>query len=136
LQAENGRILRIDFTLIQQINSDFGIPPELNFERNVEEMILPPANIKECPGAPPQRVMIGEQARVCTQSEDLIMREEPGLDGMVLTGIETGTNFMITDGPSCASNWSWWKVELDSGLQGWIAEGGDNIDPYFICPED
>jgi hypothetical protein len=59
LQAENGRILRIDFTFIQQINSDFGIPPELNFERNVEEMILPPANIKECPGAPPQRVMIG-----------------------------------------------------------------------------
>ncbi len=134
LQVENGSILRIDSTFILQIDSDLGIPPEMIFERNAEEIILPPPNIKECPGAPPQRVMIGEQASVCTQSEDLIVREEPGSDGKPLTGIEPGTDFMIIDGPSCANNWSWWKVELDSELEGWIAEGGDNLDPYFICP--
>ena len=136
LQVENGSILRIDSTFILQIDSDIGIPPELNFERNAEELILLPPNIAECPGAPPQRVTIGEQARVCTQSEDLIVREEPGRAGKTLIGIETGTNFMIVDGPSCANNWYWWKVELDSGLEGWVAEGGDNIDPYFICPVD
>lgn len=126
LQVENGSILRID--------SLFGTPPEINFERDAQEIILPPPNIKECPGAPPQRVMIGEKARVCTKSDDLIVRKEPGRDGKELTGIKPGTNFMIIDGPSCANNWSWWKVELDSGLDGWVAEGGDNIDPYFICP--
>ena len=128
LQAEYGSILRID--------SNFGTPAELNFERDAQEIILTPPHIKECPGAPPQRVMIGEQARVCTQSEDLIVRKEPGLDGPELTGIERGTEFIITAGPSCTNNWSWWKVELVSGLEGWIAEGGDNIDPYFICPVD
>jgi hypothetical protein len=136
LQAENGSILRIDSTFVQQFDPAFAIPPELNFERNAQEINLPPPNIKECPGASPQRVKVGEQASVCTQSEDLIMREEPGRDGKPLTGIETGTNFMIVDGPSCANNWSWWKVELDSGQEGWIAEGGDDIDPYFICPVD
>ncbi|UCD98321.1 MAG: SH3 domain-containing protein [Chloroflexota bacterium] len=127
LQVENGAILRIDFT--------FGTPPELDFERNAEEIILAPPNVdKGCPGASPQRVMIDEQASVCTQSDDLIMRSGPGLDGKELRGIEPGTNFMIVDGPACANNWFWWKVELDSGLEGWVAEGGDNVDPYFICP--
>ena len=128
LQVENGSILRID--------SDFGTPLEINFERDAQEIILPLPNIKGCPGAPPQRVMIGEKANVCTESDDLIVRQEPGLDGMELTGIEPGTNLMIINGPSCANNWSWWKVELDSGLDGWVAEGGDDIDPYFICPMD
>jgi hypothetical protein len=129
LQVENGSILRIDW--------GFGTPLEVNFERDAQEIILPPPNInKGCPGAAPQRVMIGKQASVCTQSDDLIVRKGPGLDGKVLTGIEPGTNFMITDGPACADNWFWWKVELDSGLEGWVAEGGDDIDPYFICPVD
>jgi hypothetical protein len=136
LQVKYGSILRIDSTFIQQIDSEFSIPEALDFERIAEELILPPAHIKECPGAPLRRVMIGELANVCTQSEDLVLREEPGLDGKPVTGIEPGTEFMIIDGPSCANNWSWWKVELDSGLEGWIAEGGDNIDPYFICPEN
>jgi hypothetical protein len=127
LQVENGRILRVD--------SSFGTPPELNFERDAAEIILPPPNVdRGCPGAPLQRVMIGDQASVCTQSDDLIMRKGPGSDSDPLRGIEPGTILMITDGPSCANNWLWWKVELDSGLTGWVAEGGDNIDPYFICP--
>ncbi len=135
-QAANGSILRIDSTFIQRFDPAFAIPPELNLESKAQEIILPPPNIKECPGAPPQRVKIGKQAKICTQSEDLIVREEPGPDGRPLTGIEPGTNIKITAGPSCANNWSWWKVELDSGLEGWIAEGGDDTDPYFICPAD
>jgi len=129
LQVENGRILRID--------TDFGTPPEINFERDAQEIILaPPVVDSGCQGAAPQRVMIGDQARVCTQSDDLIVRKGPGSDNMALMGIEPGTVFMITDGPACANNWFWWKIELESGPGGWIAEGGDNIDPYFICPLD
>lgn len=128
LQVENGSILRVDPL--------FGTSVEINFERDAQEITLPPPDIKECPGAPPQRVIIGEKANVCTQSDDLIVREEPGREGNELTDINPGTIFMIIDGPSCGNNWSWWKVELDSGLKGWVAEGGDNIDPYFICPAD
>jgi len=126
LQVENGRILRVDY--------HFGTPPEVNFERVAQEIILPPPDIKTCQGAPPQRVKFCEKASVCTQSADLIVRKGPGLDSEQLTSIKPGTTFIIRDGPSCANNWSWWKVELDSGLEGWVAEGGDNIDPYFVCP--
>ncbi|UCH61092.1 MAG: SH3 domain-containing protein [Anaerolineales bacterium] len=127
LRVENGRILRVD--------SLFGTPPEVDFERDAQEIILPPPDIDSgCPGAPPQRVAIGMQAAVCTISDDLIVRQGPGLASQQLTGIESGTNFMIIDGPACANNWFWWKADLDSGLAGWVAEGGDNIDPYFICP--
>jgi hypothetical protein len=130
LQVENGSILRID--------SLYGTPPEINFERDAQEIILPPGLyiFKGCQGAPLQHVMIGEKARVCTKSDDLIVREAPGIEGEELTRIKPGTDFMIIDGPSCANNWSWWKVELDSGLEGWVAEGDDNIDTYFICPEN
>ncbi|HSF83483.1 MAG TPA: SH3 domain-containing protein [Anaerolineales bacterium] len=62
------------------------------------------------------------------------VRQGPGLDSQQLTGIEPGTIFMIIDGSACANNWFWWKVELNLGLAGWVAEGGDNIDLYFICP--
>lgn len=128
LQVDNGSILRID-TL-------FGTPPEINFERVAQEIILPPDlyRFEGCPGAPPQRVVIGEKASVCTKSDDLIVRQEPDRDSEELSRITPGTNFMIVDGPSCANNWSWWKVELDSGIDGWVAEGGDSVDPYFICP--
>lgn len=129
LQVENDSILRIDST--------FGTPPEIDFGRNAEEIILVSPNTdKGCPGAAPQKVVIGDNARVCTESDDLIVRKGPGLDRNKLTGIKPGTIFMIIDGPACANNWFWWKVELDSGLEGWVAEGGDNTDPYFICPVD
>jgi hypothetical protein len=127
LQVENGSILRIDWS--------FGTPPEINFEKVAQEVILQPPDINNgCPGSASQRVMIGDKAIVCTQSDDLIVRKGPGLDGKVLTGVEPGTILLITDGPACADKWFWWKVELDSGLEGWIAEGGDDVDPYFICP--
>jgi hypothetical protein len=127
LQVKNGGIVRID--------NNYSTPPEIDFERVAQEIILPPPIIdKGCPGAPPQRVMIGGNASVCTQSDDLIMRQGPGLDRLELIGIEPGTLFTIINGPACANNWFWWKIETDSGLVGWVAEGGDDVDPYFICP--
>jgi hypothetical protein len=48
--------------------------------------------------------------------------------------LEPGTQFTIIGGPSCSDNWSWWNIRLDDGTTGWVSEGGDEIDPYFICP--
>ncbi len=88
----------------------------------------------DCPGAPPQRVRVGDRARVCTAYEQLIVRAQPGRGNPELTRLKPGTYVTIVDGPVCANVWSWWKVRTGSGIVGWVAEGGDEIDPYFICP--
>jgi len=47
--------------------------------------------------------------------------------------IETGTGFEVIAGPQCSNSMFWWKIDIN-GTIGWASEGGDNIDPYFICP--
>jgi hypothetical protein len=88
----------------------------------------------ECPGAPSQRVSVGERGRVCTKEDRLIVRQTPGSNGSEITRLVPGTYFTIVGGPQCSDHWSWWKIETVDGIVGWVAEGGDNIDPYFICP--
>ena len=88
-----------------------------------------------CPAAPEQHVQIGRRAYVCTQIDRLIVRSGPGQNYSEITRIVPGTYFRITDGPKCANDWSWWKIKTDDGIMGWVAEGGDNADPYFICPQ-
>lgn len=88
-----------------------------------------------CPGAPTQRVDVGKRGYVCTKNDRLIVRDGPGKQNSEITRIEPGTYFRIIEGPVCANNWSWWSIKTDAGIKGWVAEGGDNIDPYFICPQ-
>jgi hypothetical protein len=106
----------------------------LGGEPALSAAITPVRFPEPCPGAPPQRVQVGEMARVCTQSDRLVVRTEPSRTAAELTRLETGESFLITGGPSCADNWSWWQVRAASGEVGWVAEGGDDVDPYFICP--
>lgn len=94
---------------------------------------LPPGE-SGCPGAPPQRVQQGERARVCTAYDRLIVRVRPQASSAEVARLDPGTYVTIVDGPQCADDWSWWKIEMDSGEYGWVAEGGDSVDPYFICP--
>ena len=87
-----------------------------------------------CPGAPPQHVQVGDKAVVCTKSDLLRVRREPRLSSSTTARLSPGTYVTILDGPSCANSHSWWKIQTTSGIVGWVAEGGDDIDPYFICP--
>jgi hypothetical protein len=87
-----------------------------------------------CPGAPPQRMLITEPGYVCTQSDSVKLRDAPSRSGNEIIRLPPGTNFHVIEGPSCSDNWSWWRIRTDDGTVGWIAEGGDNTDPYFICP--
>lgn len=91
-------------------------------------------NTSSCPGAPPQRVVVGEKAYVCTQSDRLIVRSGAGKDSTEIERIYPGAELLILKGPKCADSWSWWRVRTEDGLIGWVAEGGDGVDPYFICP--
>jgi len=88
----------------------------------------------ECPGAPPQQVSLGDEAYVCTQSDHVVLRTKPHRSADMLRYLASGTTMTIIGGPACANSWSWWNVRTEDDVAGWIAEGGDNVDPYFICP--
>lgn len=95
-----------------------------------------------CPGAPPQQIVPGQYGYVCTQSEKVNMRDDPSRSGNVIKQLEPGTQFNVSSlEPVCADDWSWWNVRVDNNtpdvqddVSGWVAEGGDETDPYFICP--
>lgn len=87
-----------------------------------------------CPGAPPSYIIPGQFASVCTQSDAVNLRDSPSRSAAIERQLDPGTIIEVVSGPECADNWSWWFVTLDDGESGWLAEGGDNIDPYFMCP--
>lgn len=87
-----------------------------------------------CPGAPPQQLAVYGLASVCTEEDGVFLRQEPGKDKKVLEKFLPGSELKLIGGPTCADDWSWWQVETETGIQGWMSEGGDHIDPYFLCP--
>ena len=94
----------------------------------------PVSNPTSCPGAPKQRMLINQRGYVCTQTDSVRLRNSPQKLASTIVQLAKGIQFTVIGGPSCADNWSWWQVRTDSGQIGWVSEGGDNIDPYFICP--
>jgi hypothetical protein len=94
----------------------------------------PSTSLLSCPGAPPQRMALSQRGYVCTKSDDVRLRDAPFRSANTINYLPVGSQFTVLDGPSCADNWSWWQIRTDYGVTGWIAEGGDQVDPYFICP--
>jgi len=110
----------------------FRCAADVDYDTNEEKDNI---SISSCPGSPPQRLVVGQLGKVCTKSDAIRLRTTPGNSGKIIASLNPGTIFEVIDGPECAgSNWSWWKVRLDDGQEGWLAEGGDDIDPYFLCP--
>jgi hypothetical protein len=93
-----------------------------------------PAVVSSCPGAPTQRMVANQRGYVCTKEDAVKLRNAPKRSGSEITQLASGASFTVVGGPSCADNWSWWNVRLDNGTTGWVSEGGDQTDPYFICP--
>lgn len=106
---------------------------------NVEDFVQPSSSgsdgkITSCANAPQQRVKVGGSANVCTRDDSVAVRSEPSQLGELVTRLATGSPLEVIGGPGCADGFSWWQVRMLNGTTGWIAEGGDNEDPYFICP--
>jgi hypothetical protein len=96
-------------------------------------------------------VTIGNVAAVCTKSDNVIVREQPSGNSRELFRISPGTQIVVIGGAACANDSSWWQVEVPAGIYvrqgsfdaplyelssttiGWVREGSDNIDRYFIC---
>lgn len=89
----------------------------------------------ECPGAPAQRLEVNKMAYVCTASETVKLRDGPGKNYSEIKSLVPGADIKIIGGPKCANDWSWWQVRTESGYEGWMTEGGDSSDPYFLCPK-
>jgi hypothetical protein len=89
-----------------------------------------------CPESIDQRIEVGKNALVCLNSGRLNVRNNPGLDGSVITSLTRGTNVKVIDGPKCLDYYSWWKIISVNGIEGWVAEGDQSTGLYFICPED
>lgn len=87
-----------------------------------------------CPGAPPQRLEVGEMAYVCTSNDSVKLREGAGKNFSIIKSLIPGADLKVVGGPKCNDNWSWWQVETESGFVGWMSEGGDSVDKYFLCP--
>lgn len=74
------------------------------------------------PPSAPKDLMIGNYAIVVnTGSQSLIARSEPGTEYDIVTRFPEGSRLLIIDGPQVAGEFTWWKVQGDSG-EGWCAD--------------
>lgn len=91
-------------------------------------------DLNACSGAPAQRLAVGSQGTVCTKSAAVFVRSGPGRSNPMLQKLPVGSTVQVLAGPLCSDDWSWWEVSAGEGIRGWVAEGGDAEDPYFLCP--
>jgi hypothetical protein len=122
--------------LNREVVGDFYTLPELVPCNSTNPVaITPPVAPSSCPGAPKQRMTVGNQGYVCTLSDRVRLRNGPSKNAEILAMLSPGTAFTITGGPSCANNGTFWQIRTTGWDEGWILEGeGDPVDPYFICP--
>jgi len=93
-----------------------------------------PSLTSSCPNAPAQRMQLNMRGYVCTKIGDVRLWDPPYRGAGEVAGLQSGEKFTVIGGAFCADDWSWWQIRTDHGLVGWIPEGGNNVDPYFICP--
>ena len=96
--------------------------------------VAPPTKTYSCPRAPTQQLIVGGRAYVCTGSDSVMMRAGPDQSYEITRRVPTGSIVSVLDGPRCGDGFSWWYTQAESGATGWMAEGGDAEDPYFLCP--
>ncbi len=61
----------------------------------------------------------------------LRIRQQPDPESPELDVLDFGDQFEVIGGPECAAGSYWWLVELETGAEGYLAEG---FDYYLIAP--
>ena len=56
-----------------------------------------------------------------TGTAKLRVRQAPGTDTVTLNLVPDGTRFVVVGGPEQAGGITWWKVDNQAGLVGWVA---------------
>jgi hypothetical protein len=87
-----------------------------------------------CENGPFSRLVLGKQVYTLKQPAlPQRLHKEPGKDKERVGWIQPGEAAMILEGPMCADNWVWWKVETVTGkTTGWAAEGSET--EYWLFP--
>ncbi|MBK9745796.1 MAG: PD40 domain-containing protein [Chloroflexi bacterium] len=88
------------------------------------------ATVPTCPGALPTRLGVGARGYVIFNLQQS-MRAEARANSTRLRWLDFGTEFEVLEGPVCEAPTNWWRVQLDDGSEGWVAEGGDY---YLVTP--
>ena len=93
--------------------------------------------IQDCPSSPVSRLIVQERGKVTEDDETLNLRRNPGTSSEVVRRIEPGAVFTVLDGPTCAGEYTWFRirykdVEDDLFFEGWIAEG--DFEQYYVEP--
>lgn len=92
----------------------------------------PPSPTPFCLGAPRERLILQERARVLPDDPRPInLRAEPGTNSPVLERIPILTVMLVIAGPVCEGEFTWYQVRFN-GQQGWIAEG--DLTSYYVEP--
>lgn len=88
-----------------------------------------------CANMMPSRLNVGISAQIV---ENLNMRNAPEISAQILQTNPAGMQVKIIDGPVCTprgqSAYLWWKIRLNTGLEGWSAETPLNNRSYFLEP--
>lgn len=87
---------------------------------------LPPPGDSLSPTAlptPPRLLRVGMTALVQTTGGEILnLRAEPTRQSAILLYLENGMRVQIIAGPLEAEGYVWWRVRLESGLEGWAVE--------------
>jgi len=106
--------------------------PELGFDLDrigFANNIQPPPPVV-CPGFQASRLKVNMFARV-TPGPANNFRAGPSLSAQQIGQIPGGEYFLTLEGPVCANNMAWWRVDYN-GQIGWTSEGTGN--DYWLEP--
>jgi hypothetical protein len=86
----------------------------------------------QCPYALPTRLTVGGQAQVSSYPYfPNVVRQNPSKYAHRLGWIPVGGVVYVLEGPQCANNMAWWKVQYGN-LIGWTSEGANGN--YWLQP--
>jgi hypothetical protein len=83
-----------------------------------------------CPGSLPARLTIGLVARVLPGDANNV-RDQASRSGAIVGQIPGNMTFAVLEGPACADDLTWYRVDYN-GIIGWTVEGAG--DEYFLEP--
>jgi hypothetical protein len=88
----------------------------------------------DCSLSPAQQIQPNTSAIARTSGDTVNIWEKTSKASSPMYSLSRGDRVDIIGGPICAEHYRWWQVQAVSGLQGWVREGSDQKDTYFICP--
>jgi hypothetical protein len=84
------------------------------------------AEPRRCPKAPRSRLIVSERARVTNNDQALNIRSYPGTQYQQIGQMPPGSVFFVLSGPRCEGDYVWFYI-LYQTMEGWIAEGDDDV---------